>query len=141
MCSQVPLMFNSCAVLTSIATQEKGTSLITKSTHHALTFSSSMLPFPPHCPELLTRMSACPKLFLTACSSFWMSASGVMSMLTTRTLILLFTLRISVLVASSFAMVLLARTKFDAEVLANSSAIAWIQDHCSAVKMNAEARD
>ena len=72
-----------------------------------------------------------PKLFLTACSSFWMSASGVMSMLTTaRTLILLFTLRISVLVASSFAMVLLARTKFDAEVLANSSAVAWIQDHC-----------
>ena len=59
-----------------------------------------------------------------------MSASDVMSMLTTRTLILLFTLRISALVASSFAMLRLARTMLDAEALANSSAIAWIQDRC-----------
>ena len=51
-------------------------------------------------------------------------------MLTTRTLILLFTLRISALVASSFAMLRLARTMLDAEALANSSAIAWIQDRC-----------
>ena len=59
-----------------------------------------------------------------------MSASEVMSMLRTRTLVLLFTLRISALVASSFAMLRLASTMFDAEALANSSAIAWIQDLC-----------
>ena len=114
----------------SIATQGKGRNLITKSLHHASTFGSPTFPIPTHCPELLTRTSACPKLSFTACSSFWMSASDVMSMLTTRTLILLFTLRISALVASSFEMLRLARTMFDAEALANSSAIAWIQDHC-----------
>ena len=59
-----------------------------------------------------------------------MSASDVMSMLTTTMLVLLFTLRISAFVASSFAMLRLARTMFDAEALANSNAIPWIQDRC-----------
>jgi len=53
-----------------------------------------------------------------------MSASDVTSTLRMRTLDLLFTLRISALVASSFAMLRLARTMFDAEALANSRAIA-----------------
>ena len=118
----VPFMFNSCAVLTSKHCDER----------KGKEFNNKVAPprFDIQFLELLTRTSACPKLSLTACSSFWMSASDVMSMLTTRTLILVFTLRISALVASSFAMLRLARTIFDAEALANSSAIAWVQDHC-----------
>ena len=95
-----------------------------KSLHHALTSNSSIFPRADHWPELLTGISACPRVSLTVRSSFSTSASDVVSTLTTRTLHFSVIFKTSDLAASSLAMPWLARIRFFAQALANASAMA-----------------